>query len=394
MKSHEEHTYPTELMGNNHQIIINNTSKKLVIFFSSFEIKDGRFDFYHEGEKLNSNIIFINNGENEWYQEGVPSLGSTFKEVLTKLKQWINYLDASEIYTCGEAMGGYGAILYGSYLHSKILAFGTELTLKEARSRSYSMMLKITKINFNLLQLIKNHKNNMYLYAGENDYLDTYSASICKELDLQNIVVKSIRDTGYSVSSYLKKKGLLLKVLKSFINHETIENIPEEGEACEILGFAKLYFKQAHSLKNKEWEKSVGYGVRAVSKYPTASRSHNMLGVAYLQISEQLDALGHLSVARSLAPQNLEYQFAVANYMRRTGMLEKSKSLHHKVLEINNNFSKSHYDLALIYAALGDEKNALLSARFALKLNPENKSFKQKVIDFEAKFKLEDIDEK
>jgi len=394
MDKQEENTYPTKLIGDNHQIILNNNSKKIVIFFSSLGMKDGRFDFYHESKKLDSNIIFINNGKNEWYQEGVASLGSTFKNVLTKLKEWIKYLDANEIYTCGEAMGGYGSILYGSHLDAKILAFGTRLALKKPMSKSSSLMLKTIKVNFNLLELIKNHKNEMYLYTGENDYIHTHAASICKDLDLPNIVVKSIRDTGSSVVSHIKKKGLLPKVLKSFINNQTIENIPEEGEACEILGFATLYLKQAHSFNNKEWEKSVGFGLRAVSKYPTASRAQNMLGVAYLQISEYLDALGHLSIARSLDPQNLAYQFTIANYMRRTGMLEKSKELHLKILDTNKNFAKSHYDLALTYDALNDKENALQSAQFALGLTPENKSFKQKVIELESRWEMENINEK
>lgn len=162
--------------------------------------------------------------------------------------------------------------------------------------------------------------------------------------------------------------------------------MPEEGNACTIDGFAEAYYRQYHHIKNKEWELSLKFGKIAVEKYNTCAYAQYMLGLSYLQTSRFVEALQHLSIARSLVPTNLEYQFTIANCMRRMGHLAKARYLHQKTLQINKDHVKTHYDLSILYAKTGDKKGAIARAKHALRLEPKNVSF-QKRVDMLTKVK-------
>jgi len=379
---------PTTIKGYNHHFIINQKSKKLIIFFTGTGAQPGHFFFYKAGQQLDCNILFINNGLNQWYQEGIPSLGTkTLSDTINILKDWIEYLNIDDVYTCGASMGAYGAILYGCYLNVNVLAFGPELTLLEEGSRSISYIQKDQKIHFNLLEIIKLSKNKIYIYVGEDDPIDIYQASkIPSHKDFNNVMIHSVIGVKHSVGQHLKNQNMLLLFLENFINDKELPIIKEEGRACTIKNFPQAYYKQFQEFKAKNWDKSIYYGIKATNKYPTSAYAQNMLGMAYLSSGDSSKALAPLSIARSCNPTNLDYQFSVANYMRRIGMLERARYLHYKILQIDKDFANSHYDLGILFSKLNDGKNALSRVRRAYKLEPTNASFKKQVANFEKKF--------
>jgi len=177
-----------------------------------------------------------------------------------------------------------------------------------------------------------------------------------------------------------------LSFLENFINDKELPFIPAEGHACTINNFPQTYYKQFQEFKAKNWDSSIYYGVKATNKYPTCGYSQNMLGRAYIAAGNSSKALIHLSIARSCDPTNLDYQFSVANYMRRIGMLERARYLHNKILQIDKDYANSHYDLGILFAKLNDGKNALSRVKRAYRLEPTNASFKKQVANFEKKF--------
>jgi len=372
---------PTKLTGDNHHLIIKKNSTKLIIFFTGTGAKQGHFFFYGVGQKLDCNVLFINNGLNEWYQEGIPSLGTkTFEKTLIVLKKWIDYLGITEIYTCGQSMGGYGALLYGIHLNAKVLSIGSEIVLEEEGARSITHVKSPLNINFNLLDLISNASNEIYIYAGEDDPIDIYQSSkVSSLIDFPHVTVFSLVELNHNIAKYLRQKHRLTPLLEDFINNRAMPRMPEEGNACTIDGFAEAYYKQSNHIKNKEWELSLKFGEIAVEKYNTCAYAQYMLGLSYLQTGRFVEALQHLSIARSLVPTNLEYQFTVANCMRRMGHLAKARYLHLKTLQINKDHAKTHYDLSILYAKTGDKKGAIARAKHALRLEPKNVNFQKRV---------------
>jgi len=226
------------------------------------------------------------------------------------------------------------------------------------------------------------------MYVGENNPLDVYNASkFTSIIKFPNITVHSIQDSGHALKSYFDKKNETASLIKSFIENKISNTLLDEGSACSTPGFADLYLKQTKSKKHKEWKESIHYGIGAIALYPYCAKAQYMLGMAYLQIGDLNNALTHCSVSRSISPTNLDYQFAIANIFRRMGMIQKSKYLHNKILQNNKKYSRSHYELSLIYASIGDKKNTLARIKYAQALEPNNISFQKRALIFNKKFK-------
>lgn len=90
------------------------------------------FDFFGRLKKVEErtnkkiNKILLRDKENSWYQKGIEGLGKDVDESVSALKKIIAEIEPSKIYTIGQSMGAYGAILFGALLKAECaLAFGT-----------------------------------------------------------------------------------------------------------------------------------------------------------------------------------------------------------------------------------------------------------------------------
>ncbi|EOM1368664.1 hypothetical protein ACNBBY_001276, partial [Escherichia coli] len=124
--------------------LIKKTSNKLLVFFSGTDKKDGRFDFWKSADELPYNILLINNGKNEWYQDSIPGFSSSISETIEKIKYISEQLGCDEIITIGVSMGGYAASLFGALLDCRVLAFSFDTVLKYPLSRSAKRIPKKT----------------------------------------------------------------------------------------------------------------------------------------------------------------------------------------------------------------------------------------------------------
>lgn len=110
----------------------------LVISFAFVDWeKRPQFDFFGRTKKLEIthqrpfNKLFLRDRCNNWYQRGVPGLGSSVDSTINALTSLIELCQPSKIITIGQSMGGYGAILYGTLLGvNQIVAFGPLSTIE------------------------------------------------------------------------------------------------------------------------------------------------------------------------------------------------------------------------------------------------------------------------
>jgi hypothetical protein len=89
------------------------------------------FDFFGRVKKLEStcgqpiNKIYLRDRTANWYQNGVPGLGSCVSDVVTNLNTIIHHIRPNRIVTIGQSMGAYAALLYGLFLRvNQIVSFG------------------------------------------------------------------------------------------------------------------------------------------------------------------------------------------------------------------------------------------------------------------------------
>ena len=194
-----------ERAGPSHKLIKRASSNKLVVFFSGTDKSNGSFDFFKSANIINHNVLLINNGINAWYQSGIPGFSFSLSDTADKISRCAEQLDCDEIITVGVSMGGYGAILIGSILDTRVLAFSFDTVLRHPLSRSAKRMPKNIMPHYKQLRpIIINSKCKITALCGEMDFSDLLSLS--RISDLKNVEAYSVRGVSHGVGRFLYKK--------------------------------------------------------------------------------------------------------------------------------------------------------------------------------------------
>ncbi|MEQ1953275.1 hypothetical protein [Mesorhizobium sp. CN2-181] len=324
--------------------------------------------------EVDANRLYVNNGKNEWYQNGVPGLGSDLPTTIMNIKLWARHLGATEIYTVGQSMGGHGAILFGSLLGARVLAFGAETTIRLPASRSERLLAPDAKTPFlNIHRFIAQASKPIYSLAGENDPLDLYCMSLAK--GLPNYECRSMNFVGHGPGGYLRNRDRLTPLIRLFLKNKPPQPMFEDGFGCEIEGFAEVYYALFVAHSARDWAKAAQLGDKACALNPSSDFAQYMTGNAYLQLGQAEAAVGHLSAARGLYVTYPDYQWALALCMRELGRIDLSISLHRRLLRTHPAFAKSHYALSLMFMVNGALKQAERHASQAAVLEPKNAKY-------------------
>lgn len=274
----------------NERMLINTYrgSKKLVIFFSATGTSDYNFHFLRTANELTEHTLLINNGRNEWYNHGINGLGKSAQECANNILKLASNLGAKEIYTIGQSMGGYGAVLYGHLLNAKSLAFGIESELCLPFSRSKKLLVKDCDIIFDMNQIISNSRNKIYLFSGESDPIDIYCLSKLKPN--KNVEIHTLRGVSHAPAGYLKSRKMLNPLIFNFINNKPLPAIKAEGNALKRKDFPETFFKQFQSFKKKQFLESIEFGKKSATLSPDNYYVRHLLSKSYKQVKLSKEA--------------------------------------------------------------------------------------------------------
>ena len=211
--------YPTALRGPSFNFQIARGSSKLVLFFSGIGARDGSFQYWRVGRSLGTHCLFLNDGRKHWYQSGVAGLGDSIEATVATIQSWARELGADEIYAFGQSMGAHGAVLYGSRLGARVLAFGAETILGLEASRSSRMLNGDAEIKYPDLQhVMARAEMPIFTFAGERDPVDLYCMS--KAQGLPNFHPRTILHLGHDVAAPLHKEKRLIPLMKMFVANQ------------------------------------------------------------------------------------------------------------------------------------------------------------------------------
>jgi predicted CXXCH cytochrome family protein len=123
---------------------------------------------------------------------------------------------------------------------------------------------------------------------------------------------------------------------------------------------------------------------RGLSLSPKAADLHHALGLLLVRLTDKSAALQELALAAKLAPDNARYAYVYAIGLNSAGKLREALA----VLKAAN--SRQSYNLDILSALIsmqresGDSKAALVYARKASQVLPENKEIKQLITELEG----------
>jgi hypothetical protein len=211
----------------------------LVITFGFYDPNtSAKFGFYGRLKKLEKlsgkklNKILVRDPKHKWFHRGVKGLGDDVMEVTYSLNDIIEKLAPSKIFTLGQSMGGYAAIVFGALLQvDKILSFGSLSCFDSAKfefMRDYRWMpiakemeQKPPKVFANdLVELLKNNPVDTDLFYGTFPGHVDRSAAVNPDMahmvsfyGLPQVSIYPFHEGEHAVSEYLRRTKVLDDIL-------------------------------------------------------------------------------------------------------------------------------------------------------------------------------------
>lgn len=353
-------------------------SKKLIIFFSGTDRESKHFDFFRIASEMKHNALLLNNGKNEWYQYGIPSLGSSLEKTICRIRNFIEKNFFEEVFCVGMSMGGYGACLYASLLNAKVLAFGfdSKLMLPGSRSKKRFRTCSVPELN-DLLPIIQNSGIDVTQIAGECDALDLYSC--CLLSDLPNVKTLSISGVGHGVPPFIKKNYNLADFINNWIEgNEQFEILEKTNNYMDKLLVKYLYQMQL-LFRAKNWLEVIEMKVNGYEKFYFHEYVNYMLGVAYLELGNNELSLEHLSKSVSSAPHFAGARYRLARVLMKKKLYSYSKIHFFSHIINSDKPAYSHLFLSDIFLRENNIKCAWKHLEIAIQLGvPEEKTLIRK----------------
>ncbi|EIX4510455.1 hypothetical protein MKI77_004442 [Escherichia coli] len=364
------------LYGVSHKLI-KKASNKLLIFFSGTDKNDGRFDFWKSANELPYNILLINNGKNEWYQDSIPGFSSSISETIEKIKYIAERLGCNEIITIGVSMGGYAASLFGALLDCRVLAFSFDTVLKYPLSRSAKRMPKKTKIIYkNLRPIIKNSNCRITALCGEMDFPDLLSLS--RISDLKNVKAYSVRGVTHGVGRFIDKIYRMPDIITFFVENNALPEIKEISNLCHDKILSKNIFLSYQAFVDKDFPTAQSLIREALLAEPLLEPAIFISALINMEIKNYTLAVEQFAFISGISPHFTTAKYNLAKSLRLSKKYNQAMHHFYEYISVMPSSAGAYYNLSLIYERKGLLEDAKKMAQTAYRLSPENETYKKK----------------
>lgn len=357
-----------------HKIIPNPSSNKLIVFFSGADKSNGRFDFLNSATSLPYNILLINNGINAWYQNQLPGFSSSLSDTLNKISSCAKMLNCNDIIMIGVSMGGYAAVLFGSLLNARVLAFSFDTILKHPLSRSAKRMPRNIKIEHkSLRKKIESSKSRIIAMCGEMDFPDLISLS--RISDLPNVESYSVRGVTHGVGRFLDKRYGISNIIISFVENNSLPFIKESSNLCRDKIQSKNIFMAHQAILENNFSLAISLAEKILEKDPLSEPGFFIMGLANLGVKNYSNAIKYFSSTVGMSPYYFTAKYYLAKSLRLYKRNEHALQHFFDYLEVMPSSAGAHHNLSLIYEKRGDLLNAKIMAKKAYELDPKKPSY-------------------
>lgn len=361
-----------QLEGPHFKVVPAPGSSRLLVFFAGTNKTDGKFDFWKVGNSQADHKLFLNNGKNEWYQNGIPGFADDLVSIGKKIEQIATSLGAVDIILHGVSMGGYAAALFAKLIGCRAMAFGFDTRLRLPHTRSMQIAKTVPLVCSDLSKVSSRSSTDILHIAGEVDAMDLKSAS--HFLDMYGITTLTLRGVGHGGAPFIDQKYGLSEFIQKFSTNTALPEIFEKGRAAKNSVLVDRLVELHVCTKAKDWGKAEVAANLVLEVDPSNETANYWLGTILLASKSAREAIRYLACAVGSAPHfsNAQYRLARAfmeikdNERAKFHMQEHAKSSPDSVLA-----QVFLSDLTRVEGRL-DEANTMLLRAF--ELAPENKS--------------------
>ena len=355
------------------------SSERLIVVFTWMGAPPGRFAFYKSLAAVKENILFLNDENNAWYQSGIPGIADTLDKVCSEITLLADKLNAKEIVTLGSSMGAYGALLYGSRLNCRCLAFSPETILNLPGSRSEKNMPESVPKRFNDLRpLLESSTMKATVITGELDTVDLFCTLHLS--NLPNITIKSIAGVAHSVPEFFHRKHGIGNSIKQFILQGSLPTLPEYGELSEHPESVNKLMHANSLMSEKKFRDAADLMESLTKQHQNSDAIFHKLGSARTKLKDYRSAERLFRRAVSISPYCAEAHHQLGVSLRSLGRFDEACAQQREALKISENMPAAILHLGMSLQDSGDIYEAETTLRLGYKNNPKNMKFKEAYI--------------
>lgn len=368
-------TEPSSQRGPHHEIFAR--SGPLVVLFSGTNKLDHAFDFWGYAQRSRASIILLNNGSNRWYQGGVPGFGDSVADTAALIRRWAEHLSPAEICCIGASMGGSAAVMYGSLVDARVLAFSFEAHIRHVGSRSIKYIPEDYPLAYpDLTPLITASKRPITSLLGGDDIIDLAEAS--RLMTIPNLQLSVLRGVDHGVPRHLRINGKLDAVLDAFVAGRQLPPLEEEDDDLDAPGYMAAIEASHLAYGHGRPLDSLVDAERACALRPFSFAARLLAGRALMKLKRPAEALSHLGLAVSLTTGSSEARLLLGRALRSMGRLRHAAAYHAATHELFPQEHRVLYDLSLALWSMGDHARALKQLETACQMAPKNTAYAQK----------------
>jgi hypothetical protein len=228
------------LMKNDSKSIIEKFSNNnvLVIAFGGIKQKIGYdlhlppFEFVNTLSKKGTDVLFIRDLNQCWYQLGIDNLGNSITDVEIFLKKKIKNYDF--VILIGTSMGGYASLLFSQLIKADVsITFSPQTFIDPINRKNFNdsrwekQMKKFHKLkqssNYYDLKNFFNNQNQIntknYIFYGSEDKLDSLHAKRMK--DFNSFYIFEVKNSPHNSAQKLKDEGIIDPILDFLIKNKS-----------------------------------------------------------------------------------------------------------------------------------------------------------------------------
>lgn len=372
---------PFPLDGPHFKIVPKPASDTLFVFFSGTDKTNGRFDFWRVGERIGTHVLFLNNGRNEWYQNGVPGFGDSIEGTAKAINNTASFLGAKKIVMVGVSMGGFGAVLFGTLLETKVVAFGYDAVIKLPGTRSLKRMPKNVAINVpDVRPVVEKSKAKILHIAGEVDALDLMAAYHMQ--GLRNVEVITLRGVGHGGAPFIEAKFGLASFLRDWGDSGEIPEMAERGSSVLDKRIVDATLAVHFPSRVKDWPATEAACKAALKVSPLNETINYWMGTALLEMGMPSEAIPYLAQVVAMTPHfsNAHYRLARAMMKCKDNTRAKLHLLEHK--RMTPGAAMAYMFLSDIYYSEGSEKKASDELMQAFQIAPNNQAIQTRMVKY------------
>jgi len=219
---------PRDLRSETGHLIYEGASlrKTLLIVFAYINQQVGTRSHSSFLKGVDCKKLFLNPGQNAWYQTGIPGVASNYKELATFLSEFKAAHRDHEILCLGHSMGGFAALGFGLHIGAdRILASVPEYVLNRPGSLS-ARHIRDDRIQCGDLSemLSRNVRSRITVLVGVKNAFDVAMAQGIANLTPAEIIRLNC---DHNTFPYLRDNMKLGPLLRAFVDDEPLSPIVE-----------------------------------------------------------------------------------------------------------------------------------------------------------------------